>query len=96
MDIWDYDVRSHPGTPANFSNLAALCRHFELLIPKDRIDERIEAEKTVFIIRRESSLEETMRQFLRRIECVLQAEAEGRPIPEPSLHALGDGPGVSG
>ncbi len=84
MDIWDYDVRSQPDTPSNFSNLAALCRHFEDFLSRERIDERIEAEKTVFIIRRESSLEDTMRQFLRRMEAILLSEVEGKPIPAES------------
>jgi hypothetical protein len=83
MDLWDYDVRSHPDTPSRFSNLAMLCSHYEAFLSPERIHERIETEKTVFIVRRESSLEETMRQFLRRLEVVLQADVEGLPIPAP-------------
>lgn len=92
MDIWDYDVRSQPDTPANFPNLAALCRHFEGVLSRERIDERIEAEKTVFIIRRESSLEDTMRQFLRRMEAVLRSEVEGRPLSLPSESLIHERP----
>jgi hypothetical protein len=85
MDLWDYDVRSHPDTPARFSNLTLLCSHYEAFLSRERIQERIETEKTVFVIRRESSLEETMRQFLRRLEAVLQADVDGLPIPAPRI-----------
>ncbi len=85
MDLWDYDVRSNPDTPSRFPNLAALCDHFLSHLSLERIHERIEAEKTVFIVRRESTLEETMRQFLRRLDTVLQADVDGLPIPAPSV-----------
>jgi hypothetical protein len=93
MDLWDYDVRSDPATPARFPNLAALCRHFEALLPRERIDDRIDAEKTVFIVRRDSSLEDTLRQFLRRLDVVLQAEVDGLGTSvQPSPAALPQGP----
>jgi|GEM_PF-4098920 len=85
MDMWDYDVRSSPDAPAAFSNLTSLCRYFERFLAREQIEERVDAEKLVFVVRRESSLEDTMRQFLRRVEQVLRAEADGLPQPEAGI-----------
>lgn len=86
MDLWDYDVRSRPDSPARFATLAALCAHYESVLTRARIDECIESEKSVFIVRRDSSLEDTMRQFLRRLEMVLEAEIEGRSLQAKAGH----------
>jgi hypothetical protein len=86
MDLWDYDVRSQPDRPARFATLTALCTHFEATLGRPRIEECIESEKSVFIVRRDSSLEDTMRQFLRRLEAVLQAEVDSRGLQTPAGH----------
>ena len=59
-----------------------MVEHFETLMPSLQIEELITAEKAIFVIRRESTLEETRLQFLRRLEAVLMAEWKGEPAPD--------------
>ena len=59
-----------------------MVEHFETLMPSQLVQEIIAAEKAVFVIRRESTLEETRLQFLRRLEAVLKAELRGEPAPD--------------
>lgn len=68
-----------------FTTQENLVAHFSQWFPKDWIRRLIEAEKEVFVVRRECSLEETRLQFLKKCENSLlrwmqqppQANAEG-------------------
>ena len=54
-----------------FTNQESLVSHFAQWFPQDWILALIEAEKEVFVVRRECSLEETRMQFLKKCENTL-------------------------
>jgi hypothetical protein len=56
------------GIPYAFTTQESLVAHFAHWFPQDWILSLIEAEKEVFVVRRECSLEETRLQFLRKCE----------------------------
>lgn len=51
-----------------FTSQESLVSHFAQWFPQDWIRSLIEAEKEVFVVRRECSLEETRLQFLKKCE----------------------------
>lgn len=51
-----------------FTNQESLVAHFAHWFPQDWILSLIEAEKEVFVVRRECSIEETRLQFLKKCE----------------------------
>lgn len=55
-----------------FTNQDTLVAHYAQWFPQDWIHSLIEAEKEVFVVRRECSLEETRMQFLKKCENTLQ------------------------
>jgi len=84
MDLRPYFPQSDPSTyPVGhadsdydpmrytFTNQESLVAHFAQWFPQDWILALIEAEKEVFVVRRECSLEETRMQFLKKCENTL-------------------------
>jgi hypothetical protein len=55
----------------NFKNLEALFAHFSQWLPPNLIHNLVETEKSVFVVRKECSLEETRLQFLKKCEMSL-------------------------
>jgi hypothetical protein len=66
------DPRKWPDHAPHFSHLDALRNHYLRSIPREKLEEIISEEKTVFTVRRESSLAEMNRQFLWRLVTVLE------------------------
>ena len=56
------------GIKSTFTSQESLVGHFAHWFPQDWILSLIEAEKEVFVVRRECSLEETRLQFLKKCE----------------------------
>ena len=61
------------GTSAgsSFASLEALMAYYGRAMPPAYVHGLIEAEKEIFVVRRECSLRETQIQFLRKCECAL-------------------------
>lgn len=86
------DPRRFPIPEPRFPSEQALFQHFAPFLPLERMQGIATSEKALFIIRRESSLDETRRQWLLRLDAVLQAEADGLPHPdsEAYVYDIGD------
>ena len=59
------------GAPTAFATVEALIVHYARFLPLDFVRAVIEAEKEIFVVRRECSLQETHVQFLRKCEGAL-------------------------
>jgi hypothetical protein len=59
------------GGAQSFTTLEALMTHYSRWLPAQYVWNVVEAEKEVFVVRRECSLQETHMQFLRKCESAL-------------------------
>ncbi len=73
-------IFSLPGQGAGaFGSLESLAAYFSRYLPPAYVSSLIEAEKEIFVVRRDCTLEETHAQFLRKCDSALRrslAEAE--------------------
>ena len=68
--------------PFSFITMEGLVAHFSQWLPRQYVHNLIEAEKEVFVVRRDVSLQETRLQFLKKCEnsmVRILLESAGRP-----------------
>jgi hypothetical protein len=56
------------GMPFTFTTMEGLVAHFSQWLPPQYVHNLIEAEKEIFVVRRDVSLQETRLQFLKKCE----------------------------